>query len=71
MKRDKVKITTPYIQLQQILKFTGVTETGGHAKEIIEAGSVLVNGAVCRMRGKKLYPGDIVQLGELELEVVS
>ena len=32
--------------------------SGGTAKNIIQDGLVLVNGEVCTMRGKKLYPGD-------------
>ena len=28
------------------------------AKAVIQEGDVLVNGEVCTMRGKKLYPGD-------------
>ena len=30
------------------------------AKTMIQAGEVKVNGEVCQMRGKKLYPGDVV-----------
>ena len=33
-------------------------ESGGQAKEVIQEGCVKVNGEVCTMRGKKLYPGD-------------
>ena len=32
--------------------------SGGTAKLEIQEGNVLVNGEVCTMRGKKLYPGD-------------
>ena len=32
--------------------------SGGTAKLEIQDGNVLVNGEVCTMRGKKLYPGD-------------
>ena len=32
--------------------------TGGAAKQEIQEGFVQVNGEVCTMRGKKLYPGD-------------
>ena len=71
MKQNLIKITTPYIQLQQILKFSGIAETGGHAKEMIEEGIVFVNGEQCLMRGKKLYPGDIVKVDKTEFEVTT
>ena len=51
-------ITTEYIKLQDLLKLANAVETGGEAKECIQSGEVLVNGEVCTMRGKKLYPGD-------------
>lgn len=56
-----VRIQTEYIKLDQLLKFVGAAESGGDAKERILAGAVLVNGEICRMRGKKLRAGDRVE----------
>ncbi|MCD7822719.1 MAG: RNA-binding S4 domain-containing protein [Oscillospiraceae bacterium] len=67
MKTEKITISTDYIKLDSLLKFAGVTETGGEAKELVQMGKVLVNGEPCQMRGKKLRPGDKVELPELEL----
>ena len=53
-----VTITTEFIKLQDLLKFANLVESGGMAKAVIQEGDVLVNGEVCTMRGKKLYPGD-------------
>lgn len=58
MREETIHITTEYIKLQDLLKFSGAAETGGEAKEAIQAGEVKVNGEVCAMRGKKLRPGD-------------
>lgn len=74
MQEQRVAIATEFIKLDALLKFAGVTETGGEAKEAIQAGEVKVNGAVCTMRGKKLRPGDIVttpDIPELEFEVIA
>ena len=57
-----VKIETPFIRLDALLKFAGAVETGGEAKLLIQDGEVKVNGEVCTMRGKKLYPGDRAEL---------
>ena len=54
MKTETIEITTPFIKLDSFLKFSGVAETGGMAKEMIAAGLVRVGGEVCLMRGKKL-----------------
>ncbi len=55
---EKLPITTPFIKLDSALKLSGLAETGGMAKMLIEEGSVKVNGEICIQRGKKLYPGD-------------
>lgn len=55
---EMLYITTPFIKLDSALKLSGLAETGGTAKMLIEEGSVKVNGEVCIQRGKKLYPGD-------------
>ena len=60
MQTEKVKITTEYIKLDQLLKFSGVAENGADAKDMILDEIVDVNGEVCTMRGKKIRPGDKV-----------
>ena len=70
MEQRTVKITTEYIKLEALLKFEGLTGTGGEAKERIQAGEVQVNGAVCTQRGRKLRPGDRAVLDGVELRVV-
>ena len=62
MKTEKISIKTEYIKRDSLLKFCGIAETGGHAKELIADGLVLVNGEVCTMRGKKIRNGDRVEL---------
>lgn len=53
-----VVINTEFIKLQDAMKFANVVPSGGLAKTEIQEGNVTVNGEVCTMRGKKLYPGD-------------
>ena len=67
---EKIRIFTDYIKLDALLKFAGLCETGGEAKELIHGGQVKVNGEVCTMRGKKLRPGDVVTLDDLRVEVL-
>ena len=69
MEQKEVTIHTDFIKLEALLKFAGVTTTGGEAKERIQAGEVQVNGQICTQRGKKLQPGDQVTLGSLELQI--
>ena len=66
---ENITITTEFIKLQDLLKFANLVSTGGEAKIIIQEGEVKVNGEVCTMRGKKIRPGDIVELGGQQLTV--
>ena len=63
------KISTEFIRLEQFLKLCGIVSTGGQAKQMILDGEVLVNGETELRRGRKLYPGDQVTVGETELTV--
>ena len=53
-----VVISTEFIKLESAMKLANVLPSGGAAKAEIQEGLVQVNGEVCTMRGKKLYPGD-------------
>jgi len=57
-----VKIDTEFIKLDSFLKAVDAVCSGGEAKIIISEGMVLVNGEVELRRGKKLRPGDRVEL---------
>ena len=54
----QVSISTEFIKLESAMKLANVIPSGGTAKLEIQDGNVLVNGEVCTMRGKKLFPGD-------------
>ena len=53
-----VVIGTEFIKLESAMKLANIIPSGGTAKLVIQDGLVQVNGEVCTMRGKKLYPGD-------------
>ena len=53
-----VLIYTDFIKLDAALKLANAVESGGMAKTLIQDEQVKVNGEICTMRGKKLYPGD-------------
>ncbi len=59
-KSEEIRIHTEFIRLDALLKFASIAMTGGEAKMYITDGMVRVNGEVCTMRGKKIYPGDTV-----------
>lgn len=66
---NKVKITTEFIKLDQLLKFAGAVAIGSEAKEIILDGQVKVNGETCTMRGKKIRSGDTVTVNGQDISI--
>lgn len=67
----EIPIRTEYIKLDALLKYAALCETGGMAKEVIQQGEVLVNDAVCTMRGKKIRPGDTVTFSGESIRVIA
>lgn len=66
----ETKINTEFIKLDSLLKFSGLTDTGGFAKELIQGGKVKVNGEVCTMRGKKIRSGDEISVDKYVVKVI-
>ncbi|MCR5646951.1 MAG: S4 domain-containing protein YaaA [Acholeplasmatales bacterium] len=61
-----LKITTPYITLQQLLKIENIISSGGEAKFYLSSNTVLVNGEEENRRGRKLYPKDVIKVENQE-----
>ena len=55
-----VEVRGEYIQLDQLLKTTGLCHSGGQAHAEIDAGRVLVDGQVETRKRAKLRPGQQV-----------
>jgi len=58
-----IPIAEDPIRLGQFLKLAGFAEHGAHAKEMLEAGEVELNGRVETRRGAQLHAGDVVAVG--------
>ncbi len=70
-----IKISTPFIKLQQLLKYADVVSDGTDARILIVDGYVKVNGEVEIRRGKKIYPNDEILISydgqNISLKVMS
>lgn len=67
----KIVIHSGYIKLDQFLKLADCVSTGGMAKALLQEGHVQVNGETEERRGRKLYPGDKIEVqdcGVFEVE---
>ena len=60
-----------FIKLGQVLKATGLVDSGVVAKEVIQNGEVKVNGEVDTRRGRKLYDVDLVEFENQMVKILK
>jgi len=60
-----IEISTPVIQLDQLLKWAGIAETCGQVRLFVEDGLITVNGIKIHERRKKIHPGDIIEIQDI------
>ncbi|WP_217596487.1 S4 domain-containing protein YaaA [Cohnella sp. GbtcB17] len=58
----EIEISTEYIQLQQLLKLGDCIGSGGEVKHFLQENEVIVNGEKENRRGRKLRPGDVIEV---------
>ena len=63
-KSIKLRKDEPFITLGILLKIAGIIDTGGQAKFFLAENTALVNGEEENRRGRKLYHGDLIQVGK-------
>ena len=60
-----IEISTPTINLDQLLKWAGIADSGGQVKLFIDDGLIKINGILIHERRKKVNPGDIIEIKEI------
>ncbi len=68
---ETITINEEFIRLDNLMKFSGMCNSGGRAKYLIQNGEVKLNGEICTMRGKKLRPGDTIEYQNRTVTVTS
>ena len=66
---EEFKVEGDYIELIQLLKVLGIAQTGGHAKMIVDEGIVIRNGEVELRKRAKLVPGDLIEIGDIQISL--
>ena len=59
----------PGTTLGQALKAASLVGSGGEAKVLIQAEEVSVNGEIETRRGRRLEEGDVIEVGDEQLEI--
>ena len=66
-----IEVRGDYIQLDQLLKTTGLCHSGGYAHSEIEAGKVTVDGVAETRKRAKLRPGQQVSYGGETIDLLA
>ena len=64
------KVEGGYIQMIQLLKATGLVETGGEAQIVVSEGEVTYNGEVDYRKRLKVKAGDVVEFRGEKIKVL-
>ncbi len=67
----KIRSDEDYITLNVLLKIEDIIETGGMAKSYLASNPVKVNDVLEDRRGRKLYPGDLIEIEGKVYEIVK
>ncbi|MBZ0088142.1 MAG: RNA-binding S4 domain-containing protein [Thermomonas sp.] len=58
-----------FVELNQLLKLTGLCDSGGAGKQLVASGAVRVDGVVETRKTAKIHAGQRVQVGASEIRV--
>jgi ribosome-associated protein len=64
------KLRSEFIELDNMLKALQLVASGAEAKQLIQAGSVKINGQVETRVRRKLRAGDSVEFGQHRISIV-
>jgi len=71
MQQLEFNIDGEYVELNQLLKLTGVCDSGGAGKAIVASGAVSVDGKVELRKTCKIRAGQMVTLGDVKIRVLG
>ncbi|MBO1306372.1 S4 domain-containing protein YaaA [Enterococcus sp. 669A] len=63
--KQRIVLKTEYMTLGQLLKEINVISSGGQAKWYLAEETVFVDGEPENRRGRKLYPGMMIEIPEM------
>ena len=71
MQKLEFHLTGEFIELNKLLKVTGVSASGGAGKALVAEGKVSVDGAVESRKTCKIRPGQAVRVGDVLIAVLG
>lgn len=71
MQQIEFRLNREFVQLNQLLKLTGLADSGGAGKALVAGGGVSVDGNVELRKTCKIRVGQLVRFGDVEIRVVA
>jgi ribosome-associated protein len=71
MQEHEFILTREFVELDNLLKLTGVCDSGGMGKQLVAAGEVSVDGKVELRKTCKIRAGQVVTLGDVRILVLG
>lgn len=71
MEKNIMRIHDEYVTLGQLVKHFRLIDTGGEEKQFVKTHKIIVNGEKEDRRGRKLRPGDIIDIDDIRYQVCS
>ena len=71
MQAIEFSLNREFVQLNQLLKLTGLCDSGGAGKALVAAGGILVDGNVELRKTCKIRIGQVVTIGEIQIKMVA
>ncbi|MFN3397689.1 MAG: RNA-binding S4 domain-containing protein [Sulfurimicrobium sp.] len=71
MQQHEFILTREFVELDNLLKLTGVCDSGGMGKMRVAAGEVSVDGRLELRKTCKIRAGQVVTLGDVQINVVG
>lgn len=60
-----------YVELNQLLKLSGICDSGGAGKMLVAQGNVSVDGQIELRKTCKIRAGQVVSLGDVRIHVIA
>ncbi len=71
MPQLEFQVRGEFVELNQLLKLTGVCDSGGAGKALVAEGAVQVDGKVELRKTCKIRAGQVVSVGEIQINVTA
>lgn len=71
MQQLRFDLDRDHVELNQLLKLSGVCDSGGAGKALVASGVVTVDGVVELRKTCKIRAGQVVRIGDIRIDVTA